>query len=241
MKTVELLVQFALAMCVANAQNGPPAFEVASVKINDSTSNAIGGTYGFRNGSVSVRNITLQHLIYLAYGVEDYRVSGGPGWISVLRYNVDAKPAAPAGTNESRLMLQALPAERFALQLHRVTRTVDGYTLTAPKGSSKLQKSDAATETGFSIMSFTQMRGKAISMRGLVHALKADLGVPVEDGTGIAGLYEIALDFTLDGAAADGEASIFAVLKERLGLVLKRDKVPIEMLVIDRAEKPTAN
>src|ERR1035437_6928926 len=241
MKTVALLVQFALAMCVANAQNGPPAFEVASVKINDSTSNAIGGTYGFRNGSVSVRNITLNDLIYLAYGVEDYRVSGGPGWISVLRYNVDAKPAAPAGINESRLMLQALLAERFALQLHRETRTVDGYTLTAPKGSSKLQKSDAATETGFSIMSLTQMRGKAISMRGLVRALKADLSVPVEDGTGIAGLYEIALDFTLDGAAADGEASIFAVLKERLGLVLKRDKVPIEMLVSDRAEKPTAN
>ena len=90
-------------------------------------------------------------------------------------------------------------------------------------------------------MSMKQMQGKAISMRAMARALKGVLSVPVEDGTGLAGLYEIRLDWTLDNAATDREPSIFAALQERLGLILKRDKVPVEILVIDHAEKPAAN
>lgn len=234
-----ILAYFAIS--AASAQSDALSFDVASVKISDSLTDAMGGTIGFRpGGSMSVRNITLQHLIYLAFGVEDYRVSGGPGWISVLRYDVDAKPAARVDASEARLMLQTLLAERFKLQLHRENRTVDGYALTAPKGESKLQKLDSDAEVGFRIMSMKEMRGSG-DMAMLARNLKAVLGVPVEDSTGLKGKYEIALHYSLDDAAADGQPAIFAALNEQLGLALKRGKVPIEVLVIDHAEKPAAN
>jgi len=95
-----------------------PAFQVASIKVSDSPTEAIGGYYRIRpGGTVSMWNVTLNLLIYIAYGVEAYRVSGGPGWVAILRYNVDAQPAARVEDSEAQLMFQTLPAERFHLQV----------------------------------------------------------------------------------------------------------------------------
>lgn len=69
---------FFAAVAIAAAQQ--PAFELATVKASNTGSTGMGGMVGFRSGGrVSVRNITLKHLIQIAYGVEDYRVTGGPG------------------------------------------------------------------------------------------------------------------------------------------------------------------
>src|SRR5207253_4986817 len=127
----------------------------------------------------------------IAYGVENYRITGGPSWISSERYTIDAKPAAPVDVATARLMLQALLAERFGLQLHRATATVPGYTLIAEKGDSKLQKSGAEAE-GFRIMSSEEIQGPG-TMRMLAQVLKGTLGAPVEDGTGLKEKYEIKL------------------------------------------------
>jgi uncharacterized protein (TIGR03435 family) len=81
----------------------------------------------------------------------------------------------------------------------------------------------------------------AATMAYLSGYLKQVLGVPVEDGTGLADIYQIELTWTLDDTVADGRPTIFAALKEQLGLVLKRNKVPVEFLVIGAAEKATPN
>lgn len=74
--------------------------------------------------------------------------------------------------------------------------------------------------------------------------LAAQVDRPVADATGLTGRYEIALDWTPDDspAASDGaNGSIFAALQE-LGLKLEPQKAPVEMLVVDHAEKvPTEN
>jgi uncharacterized protein (TIGR03435 family) len=70
---------------------------------------------------------------------------------------------------------------------------------------------------------------------------------PVIDLTGLKGLYDFTLD--LSGLGFGGNPpqdtsapSIFTTVQENLGLRLEAQKAPIEILVIDRAEKtPTAN
>jgi uncharacterized protein (TIGR03435 family) len=71
----------------------------------------------------------------------------------------------------------------------------------------------------------------------------------VTDQTGMAGEFDFTLDWTPDAGAgaADGDAAVgqappfFLALQEQLGLKLEPQKGPVEVLVIERAEKPSAN
>jgi uncharacterized protein (TIGR03435 family) len=178
-------------VCLAETQENPGAYEVASVKIGRSMSDAMGGTIGFlQTGGMSVRNITLKPLISLAYGVPDYTVLGGPSWISDARYDVDAKPAVRVGTTEARGMLWQLLAERFNLRIHAEKTPTKGLRLLAPQRASKLAAS-STTDGRFQIVSMSEMRGRGISIAVLVHALTAILQVPIEDDTQLLGSYDI--------------------------------------------------
>ena len=65
----------------------------------------------------------------VAYKVRVSEVSG-PGWISELRFNVEAKLPAGSDTKTSNEMLQRLLEQRFGLRTHRETRSVPGFVLT---------------------------------------------------------------------------------------------------------------
>ena len=75
---------------------------------------------------------------------------------------------------------------------------------------------------------------------------------PVIDETGMTGKYDIHLKFSRDevttglrepppGASAPTGPTIFAAIQEQLGLKLVSTKGPVEFLVIDHVEKPSAN
>ena len=81
-------------------------------------------------------------------------------------------------------------------------------------------------------------------MRMLVFGLRGLLRAPVEDHTGIAGKFDIDLKWTPDSAAANASepsVSIFAAMRQQLGLGLETVKVHIDKVVIDRVERPTDN
>jgi uncharacterized protein (TIGR03435 family) len=73
--------------------------------------------------------------------------------------------------------------------------------------------------------------------------LTQELGRPVQDQTGLKGRY----DFKLDWARTDDVSmqleypSIFAALREQLGLTLISTKAPIDFIVIDHVERPSEN
>lgn len=248
-----------IAVSLMNPPNGRaqsqarPAFGVASIKTDHSVSTAMGGTVGFkRGGSVSMRNVTAKTLIELAYGVEEYRVSGGPKWLAATKYDIDAKPEAPVGYEQARNMLQTLLADRFSLRVHHQTKLTTGYRLLVEKGGSKLKKS-TLERVGFQVMSMDEIRGPG-TMPNLVRVLTATLGAPIEDRTGLKDKYDIRLKWDLDAAepsaAASGDAgpiaieptmSVFSALKQQLGLRLEASKVPVDLIVIDNLENPTAN
>jgi uncharacterized protein (TIGR03435 family) len=74
--------------------------------------------------------------------------------------------------------------------------------------------------------------------------LSGRVGRPVLDRTGLAGDFSFELYFTPDGANAgdDAEPGIFDALREQLGLRLEAGRGPVELLIVERAEKvPTGN
>ena len=66
---------------------------------------------------------------------------------------------------------------------------------------------------------------------------------PVVDQTGLAGLYDFTLhwDTSPDGETGDTAESFRGALKSQLGLELKPTRGPIDILVIDHVERPSAN
>ena len=62
--------------------------------------------------------------------------------------------------------------------------------------------------------------------------------------TGLTGRYDFRLQWTPDGvatAATDAPPDLFTAIEEQLGLKLQAAKGPVETLVIDHVEQPTAN
>jgi uncharacterized protein (TIGR03435 family) len=253
------------------AQDTAPVFQAASVKPN--TTNP--PNHMFRplpGGRITARNATLQMLILTAYGVQPYQLSGGPVWMETDGFDIEASPDHEAGVKEALLMVQSLLADRFKLALHRETRQLPVYDLTAAKGSfnppAPKQGGCASLDSGSppppgSIpcgmvrMGFSGvLNGNSVQMGNFVKALATVMGRPVIDRTSFTGALDIDMTFTPDsntqglpggalGAAPPvpdpSRPSIFDVLQEQFGLKLISSKGPVEVLVIDHVERPTAN
>ena len=231
---------------------GPRSFDVASVKRSPPpTGTGINSSMKLDPGRLTCTNVSLKKLIYESYGVKDYQISG-PDWLGTEIYDIAA--TLPPGTtgDDVMLMIQNLLAERFKVTLHRDTKEFPVYALVVGKNGSKLQ------EVEFGRGSTSGMPGKLtatrIAMRNLTEFLSRQTGRPVLDMTGLKGFYSFTLNYAPDeapsapipGAPPLPEstvgASLFTAIQEQLGLKLEARKAPIEILVIDHAEKiPTEN
>lgn len=246
-------VVFQGVRCFGQTTPAPAAFEVASIKVSKAPP---GGHDADSNiGSIRMRNFTLRQCIQLAYHVNESQVLGGPKWLDSDRYDVDAKSAGTARDPELMAMLQTLLAERFQLTFHRDARTFPGYALVVVKTGLKMHavepgESDLSTRNG-------SMTAEKASMADLAEDLSMRLRVPVNDATGVTGAFDFKFQFpprdnraaptggdTPGSAASDPasyEAALSNVLQDQLGLKLEARKIPLEVLVIDHAEKPPEN
>jgi uncharacterized protein (TIGR03435 family) len=232
-----------------------PAFEVASVK--PSAPAAGGGKKGGRGaadpGLFSVRNRTLQSLIQMAYGVQDYQVSGGPSWIAGDRFDVEAKPPQSVWQEQMILMLRALLAERFRLRLHHETKQLAAYALTparnGPKFGPQFHKVDDAAlaadlkdhDPNLGIPLGGTMQQFAFLIRQNMRSIHppdsawAAEAPPVIDQTGLQGVYSITLK--IHGPTDDLPSDV----EQQLGLKMDLRKIPVDVLVVDGAAKPSIN
>ena len=124
------------------------------------------------------------------------------------------------------------------MAVHRASRVQPVYELVARKGGVNLRESTEPQGMGVVNGSFVF---RHVTMKELAERLSdlAALDRVVLDATRIAGIYDITLR---DGthATRDQPEPIFDALGE-LGLELKTGKAPIETIVIDRADRPSAN
>jgi uncharacterized protein (TIGR03435 family) len=145
-----------------------------------------------------------------------------------------------------RLRLQSLLADRFKLAVHRDTRQMPEYALVVSKNGSKLQVWKEGDEHGPQIIG----RGGSVTcwkvnMRAFAEDLSRRLGRTVIDTTGLNGDYNFKFQYQPDqpaSVAADlpGPA-LRDALEEQIGLKLESRRGPVEVLVIEHIERPTAN
>jgi len=228
-------------------------FEVASIKEVAPGSN-VRQSIEPTAGSLIMRNAGLPMMISWAFKV-------GPGLISnpdalngfSARFDVIAKPASPTKSDELRLMLQALLAERFKLKTHIETKTVSAYVLVEGKGGHKMKVSDAPDGSGVlpdNQPNRTALRARSATLDQLTMFLSGPLRAPVIDLTGLKGRYDFEFDLSayLNQPQPAGEermepiAILQLALPQQLGLKLESRKMPVDLLVIDHIEKlPTEN
>lgn len=245
------------AIAASHAQTaGTPkreAFEVASIKPADP--DARGTSSNSDRRLIRIKNWTLKRLVMRAFDVQDYQVTGGPNWLDTYRFNIDAKvdeaePELKGLEAQARMqaMLQSLLEDRFEFQSHKITKIVPVYNLIAANNGFKLT---AVKDTGSHSLNTNNWRltAKCIEMRGFAVYLSGEMERPVLDATGIPGCFDFQMEWShqQDGAAKPADAneivrpSIFTALQEQLGLKLESTKGPIEIIVVDHAEKPTEN
>lgn len=222
----------------APIQSQTPEFEVASIK--PSPPGARGATfYNPTRERFAITSVTAKALIAYAYDVRDFQVSGGPGWVTSDEFDIVAKPQGDFSGAAILAMAKALLADRFSLRLHSESKEMPVYALVVAKGGLRLTPS---------VGQGPEVRGgrgrltaRNVTMGMLAAQLSGRvLGRSVLDQTGVSGQFDINLEWTPD-ENPDGGPSIFAALQEQLGLRLETRRAPVDVLVIDHVEKPTAN
>ncbi|HVW09959.1 MAG TPA: TIGR03435 family protein [Bryobacteraceae bacterium] len=220
-----------------------PEFEVASIKPDTRTA---GSWVRFLPGGRLDASSWIKQLVQIAWGVEDYQVVGGPGWITTQWYDIEAKAPDPtAGENQMLPMLQSLLADRFQLKLRREEREFSVMALVTDKNGPKLiplrdtEQSKCDRDNSYAC----GIRTTA----DLARHLRFFVGHPVFDETGITGRYDILLDFdvyTISGRTPPADyikPSLATALRDQLGLRLEPKNVKLPVYVIESIERPSGN
>ena len=208
-----VLCIFVIGSTFAQPAASPLTFEVASIR--PSPADARGFINFLPGGGLRVLGIPLKTLITLAYNVQDFQVSGGPGWINSDRFDINARgeasettESAPADltkmTDEQRMAnadqakerLRNLLEERFRLALHRETKEQQVYALVVAKGGPKVQESEEAG--GRMRMGRGLLNSQGVDLGFLAITLSNQLGRTVIDKTGLTGKYDYELKWTPD-------------------------------------------
>jgi uncharacterized protein (TIGR03435 family) len=216
-----------------------PQFEVASIKL--SAPGARGPTiYNPTRGRFAIDAITTKGLIAYAYDVRDFQISGGPAWLGSEQYDIVAKPEGDASGEKILAMARSLLTERFNLTVHHESKEMPVLALVAAKGGPRLHRSEGAGGP-----EVRGGRGRLFARKVTMGLLAAQLagrvlGRAVLDRTGIAGEFDVDLQWTPDESPDPGP-SIFIALQEQLGLKLETQKGVVDVLVVDHVERPSAN
>jgi bla regulator protein BlaR1 len=243
-----------------------PEFDVATVRLNKSHDN--GERFEFTANGFTATNIPLTMLIKLAYGVEQDQIVGLPREIKSQRYDIAAKVTGSdlrkLKTDQRRRMIGPLLTERFKLQSHREGKSLPAYVLVIAKNGPKFQRSKPdgpgpipEGQHTLRVTSPGNFVGRGVPMELMLQMLTDLLGRTVVDETGLTGDFDFTLKWTPDentrtmpnesrngqpaAALESGAPSLFTALNEQLGLKLKMQKSPIDVMVIDHVEQPTPN
>lgn len=237
-------------------------FDVVSVKPNKSA--APDSHFMNDRSTLQATNISLRGLITRAYGIQDYQLEG-PDWIKSERFDVTATlpelskdGSANYGTS-FQAMMQHMLADRFKLEVHREHETRPVYALVVGKSGIKFKEAANCDSHGRN-RNGTHLVATCIAMDSFAEVLSArvrDLPVdlPVIDMTELKGVYDFNVDWVPEPKpSGEGKAdnpvladrpsgvTLLVALEEQLGLKLETRKAPIEILIVDHAEKvPSEN
>jgi uncharacterized protein (TIGR03435 family) len=263
--TLRLLVVALVASSVIAlaAQSQEPAFEVASIKRNVAGEFPV-GPEAREGGSFVATNVNLVRLVRFVYDLPEYRVVGGPDWVRRDRFNIEARAGRGATADEIKRMVLAMMKDRFQLVIRQEQRQLPIYTLLVARGDKRLGPNLRPSPPGCPVPAgFGKMEERRTPNGGvethrtcapmsvLVSSLANAVQSPVEDQTGLTGLWDSDLSYTGErrrGVSADAAArdpneapALFTALQEQLGLKLQQERGPVDVQAIVSAAQPTEN
>jgi uncharacterized protein (TIGR03435 family) len=241
-------------------------FEVATIKPNKS-GDARSRTDAAPNGRVMATNVALNDLVRTAFLLQPQEMVIGdraPAWIITDRWDIEAKAAGAPSPLQMRAMLGNLLIDRFRLVTRRDVRTVSAYALVLARSDRQLgpqlvrstldceAQVAAARVPGTTPGTVQQCGGRSglgtiatwgVPLSDFAKSLSAPAGRYVFNATGLTDRFDLTLKWTPDsepGAApaADG-VSLFTAIQEQLGLRLEARQAPVDVFVIESAERPT--
>jgi len=238
------------------AADAPLRFEVATVKLSQPGQQGRGLT--MRGREVITLNTPASFLIQFAYGLNDRQVIGLPSWAQSENYDIVGRPVAEGVPNDRqiRAMIGNLLEERLKLTFHREKRDLPAYALVIGSGS-KLA-ANTSNPNGLPGLGF-----RGLGQLGVVNATMTDftnmmqnavLDRPIVDRTGLQGRFDFTLNWTPDESQFKGMGvqvppppadakfpGLFTAIQEQLGLKLDSVTAPVEVIVVDKIEKPSDN
>jgi uncharacterized protein (TIGR03435 family) len=235
--TVLLLVATAVPACPQ------VRFEVASIRPSQPGA-AEDAHVSVRGDRLEIHAYTVRDILDWLNGFQLHRVVGGPDWMGTDRYDIQAKANGPLQGDDGQAgaaSIMALLAQRFQLESHRETRQLPAMVLRAP-GTLRALKPAGSDETYSIRMERGDVVLTAVPMPAVTNYLSNMWRVPVVDETGIKGKY----DLKLATAQIEGEPEMklgdrVRQAMEAIGFRVEDRRVPLEVTVVDRCERPSAN
>jgi uncharacterized protein (TIGR03435 family) len=243
------------------AADANPSFDVATVK--PSVPNTPGKGFGFRAGHFVTTNTDLNDLIAFAYGLHTKQIIDAPAWFGTDLFDIEGKPDAEGRPSQKQLetMVQKLLADRFKLTFHREKRELSVYVISLAAGGPKMKMSTSAPTDppAFFFRALGDLTVRNQTMDDFATWMQNGvMDRPVVNQTGVAGRYDFQLKWTPDdsqfaifrgvGAVVppptdDPKAppALYTAIQEQLGLKMGPAKAPDDVIVIEHAEKPSAN
>jgi uncharacterized protein (TIGR03435 family) len=252
-------VALALTVPVALAQSNvlplttpsgkPLTFAIVSIKRHGNA--PAEGKEGCYVDSCHFVDRPLLAFIMIAYNLSQQPIHGDPLEGDSDLFDLDAKidpadlPATPLSSRQLADMLQPVLADRFQLRVHHETRILPVYLIVLAKGGLKMKKSVQPGPCHHTSVGSGLRVERDCTVSDIKSILEDPSGRYLIDKTGLTGRYDFELHWTPDDTAAAsalaGDPSIFTAVQEQLGLKLESAKAPVDVLVVDSAEQPSAN
>jgi uncharacterized protein (TIGR03435 family) len=240
------------------AADAPLAFEVATIKL--SNPETPGKLYTMRGRQMLTINTTLYDLIVFAYDLHQKQIAGAPDWGEMQKFDVTGQPEAPGLPSivQMRGMIRQLLTDRFKLAFHRDKREMPVYAIVVGPTGHKLTKNET-NPNGLPNLLFRGLgvlpvnNATMAEFAGVLQSAVMDR--PVVDKTGLTGRWDFQIRWTPDESQFGGlgvrvppptndpnaPPGIFTAFTEQLGLKLEPTRAPVDVLVIDKVEKPSEN
>jgi len=237
-----------------------PRFEVATVK--HSKPDAGGKALDFRGRQLTARNLTINDIVMLGYGIHTKQIIGAPGWFNTELFDIDGIPDTPGVPNQKQTgsLMQELLANRLGLKIHHEQRQLAVFAITLDKNGPKMSKSPAGAEdqAGFAFRGVGDLAVHNMTIADFAKWMQATVtDRPVVDQTGLKDRYDFTLKWTPDDSQfaqfrsngglsmpkddPNAPPALNDAAQQQLGLRIERVSSLDDVIVIDHADQPSAN
>jgi uncharacterized protein (TIGR03435 family) len=226
-----------------SASASSPTFDVASLKVVHPIPPYAVVPGVMRHGEVTLRNVTLAQGVKFAFNVDADSLVVGPDWIKTpdVLFDIDAKAPPNTASDQLRLMTLNLLNERFGMKLHRETREIPFFDLTVDKGGPRFSVVNGDANGKRAEVRAGHLALYKVSVALFIRYLSAFTNRPIRDRTSLKEEYDLKVEWTPMSQRNDDGLTLQDAIREQLGLRMDLHRGPMDVIVVEHAEKVPAS